>query len=225
MSRSMNPWATAAARYSLSAVLVSLIAACGGGGGSSSEPAGPPQVTMTVSNGAGTSGTMLLTLDPDKAPITVANFLRYVNDGFYNETVFHRVVISGTAPIAIQGGGARMPGATPKGVFPPIALEVNKGLSNVRWSIAMARASFQANSATSGFFINTADNSSGWDPHAPTSAGDDGLGYAVFGTVTAGTDVVAAMTSAPCQPITNVTVAPDCTPIPVFLVTSMVRTR
>lgn len=190
-----------------------------------------PQVTMTLSNGAALNGQVVLTLAPNKTPVTAANFMRYVHDGFYPGTLFHRVV--GTARIAVQGGTARLTPA--RGVFAPIALEVNKGLSNVQWSIAMARQGPTAtninagrDTATAGFFINMADNSSAWDPHTPTSPGDDGLGYAVFGQVSAGTDIVAAMVGANCIPVAGATTAPDCTPYPessYVFITAMVQTQ
>ncbi len=175
-----------------------------------------PQVTMTVSNGAAVAGTIVFTLAPDKAPITVANFLRYVNDGFYKDTVFHRVAVS-PIPFVIQGGGVRLSGAPTKGVFPPIALEVNKGLSNVKWSLAMARTG-EPNSATSQFFVNLSDNLN-------LNPGASSAGYAVFGHVSAGTDVVTAITTAPCQALPGFTTAPECTPIPAMVITSMIQTQ
>ena len=179
-----------------------------------------PKVRLTVTNGAAVAGTMEFTLAPDKAPITVDNFLRYVRDGFYDNTVFHRVVVN-PVPFVIQGGGFRTGPA--RGLLAPIALEVNKGLSNVQWSVAMARSS-DPNSATSQFFVNLADNTAILDPSA-TSAG-----YAVFGNVTAGTDLVTAIASAPCAPMTLqsgavVTAAPECTPNPLMAVTSAVQTQ
>jgi peptidyl-prolyl cis-trans isomerase A (cyclophilin A) len=176
-----------------------------------------PIVTVTVSNGAGVAGTMVFTLAPDKAPITVDNFLRYVRDDFYTNTVFHRVVMSPT-PFVIQGGGYRIPNSPLKGLLPGIPLEVNKGLSNVQWSLAMARTA-DPNSANSQFFINLADNSSILDPKAGSS------GYAVFGSVSAGTNVVAAIAGAPCAPLATITDAPECTPQPFMVVTSAVQTQ
>lgn len=208
----------AGTRRKLASAIAALLglAACGGGGGGGGETAPPPQVTMTVSNGAGVSGTIVLTLEPEKTPVTVANFLRYVNDGFYKDMVFHRVAVNPT-PFVIQGGGVRLSTSPARGVFPPIALEVNKGLSNVKWSLAMARAS-DPNSANSQFFINLADNLM-LDPNATSD------GYAVFGHVSAGSDVVTAITGAPCQALAGYTTAPECTPIPPMVITSMVQTR
>ena len=187
-----------------------------------------PQVTMTIANGTSTSpstftGTILLTLAPDKTPVTVDNFLRYVQDGFYNNTVFHRYVPG----FVLQGGGYRTDAA--RGLFDPIPLEVNKGLSNTQWSVAMARVGGNASSATSQFFVNLVDNTAQLDPHTPTSTRDDGFGYAVFGTLAAGSDVITAITKAPCAPLTIssgvLTQAPECTPQPFMTVTSATQTR
>ena len=178
-----------------------------------------PQVTMTMSNGAAVGGMLVITLAPDKAPVTVNNFLAYVNAGFYNGTVIHRVV----ADFVIQGGGyagpvepSTSPAAT-KPVNPPIQLEANVGLSNTQWTIAMARTNVP-NSATSQFFINLADNSATLDA-SPLQAG-----YAVFGIVTAGTDTVTSTAAAPCTS-TPVSGAGDCTPIPNVVISSAVQTR
>lgn len=179
-----------------------------------------PQVTMAVSNGAGVNGDVVFTLRPDLAPITVNNFLAYVRSGFYDNTVFHRVQTN----FVVQGGGYPSPvvaGTVPthKTTNAAITLEAGNGLSNVQWSVAMARTSV-ANSATSEFFINLKDNSASLDKTA-TSAG-----YAVFANVTAGTDVVSAMTSAPCQTITGfVSSGLGCVPIPNVVVSTARQTR
>ena len=176
-----------------------------------------PQVTLTIANSSGTfNGVVVFTLAPDKTPITADNFLRYVNDGFYNNTVFHRY----SPGFVLQGGGYRMDAA--RGLFDPIPLEVNKGLSNLQWTVAMARTA-DPNSATSQFFINLVDNRGALDPGA-------GAGYAVFGNVTTGTDVVTAITAAPCAPLTLtggsiLTQAPECTPQPLMIVTSAIQTQ
>ena len=207
----------------LAFALVGLITACGGGGGSAggrtptTPPAVLPQVPVTVSNGAGTTGTLVLTLEVNKAPITVANFLAYVNAGFYNGTVIHR----NSPGFVLQGGGYAGPlvagGAAPthKTTNAPIALEVGKGLSNLKWTLAMARTDVLA-SATSEFFINLADN---------TALDTSGGGYAVFGTVTTGTDFVTAMANAPCTAWPAFLPAGDCLPSPNFTITSAVQTR
>lgn len=177
-----------------------------------------PQVTLTLGNGAGVEGTVVITLAPDKAPVTVNNFLAYVKAGFYDRTVIHRVV----KDFVIQGGGYASPVdattalAASKAVNAPIRLEANVGLSNAQWTIAMARTNL-ANSATSQFFINLVDNSRVLDA-SPFQAG-----YAVFGSVSAGTDTVASVAAAPCAstPVSS----GDCTPIPNVVVTSAVQTR
>ena len=125
-------------------------------------------------------GTITLELDAEKAPQTVANFLQYVNDGFYNGTIFHRVIDG----FMIQGGGLQS-GMIPKLTRDPIQNEANNGLKNAAYTIAMARTS-SPHSASSQFFINVADN--GFLNHtAPTQ---QGWGYCVFGKVVEGQDVV-----------------------------------
>ena len=125
-------------------------------------------------------GVITLELDQDKAPKSVANFLSYVNQGHYNNTVFHRVIPG----FMIQGGGFE-PGMTQKSCTAPIVNEANNGLKNSNYTVAMARTG-DPHSATAQFFINVADN--GFLNHtAPTASG---WGYAVFGKVVAGTDVV-----------------------------------
>jgi cyclophilin family peptidyl-prolyl cis-trans isomerase len=179
----------------------------------------PPQVTLTLSNGAGISGQVVLTLAADTSltPETVSNFLFYVNGQHYDGLVFHRVVPT----FVLQAGGYEP--YTP-GVFPtlkvntqaPIDLEVNKGLSNKQWTIAMARTN-APNSATTQFFINTVDNP-GLDPSASSA------GYAVFGHVSAGIDVLQAIAGTTCftvNPFGN----SDCWPSPNVTITSAVQTR
>ena len=178
-----------------------------------------PQVTMTVSNGAGVSGVIVMTLAPDKAPITVTNFLTYVNSGFYDGTVFHRV----SPGFVVQAGGYAAPVATsvptPKATSAPITLEANKGLSNTQWTVAMARTSV-ADSATSQFFINLADNSTVLDPSAI-----NGAGYAVFGSVTGSTLAVSAIATAPCAVIPFFLPSGDCAPTPNVVISSAVQTQ
>lgn len=122
-----------------------------------------------------TLGEIMLELDPSKAPITVDNFLNYTESGFYTNKIFHRVIKN----FMIQGGGFTT-NLVQSATQDPIKLEVGKGLSNVRGSIAMARTN-ALDSATSQFFINAIDNL-----FLDTSSG----GYAVFGKVTSGLDVV-----------------------------------
>ena len=131
-------------------------------------------------------GYIELELYPDKAPITVDNFLRYARDGFYDGLIFHRVIEG----FMIQGGGF-YPDLTQKDpTYGPIKNEANNGLKNVRGTIAMARTN-DPDSATCQFFINSVDNSadSGKSNHLDPG-GVDSSGYAVFGTVTVGMNVV-----------------------------------
>jgi cyclophilin family peptidyl-prolyl cis-trans isomerase len=125
-------------------------------------------------------GDITLELYPDKAPITVKNFLDYVKEGFYNGTIFHRVIDG----FMIQGGGFE-PGMIQKKTNPPIKNEADNGLSNLRGTIAMARTQV-IDSATSQFFINLKDNTF-LDYRDDTP---QGYGYCVFGKVIKGMDVV-----------------------------------
>lgn len=128
-----------------------------------------------------TSGDILLELDPAKAPATVANFLALVDEGFYANTIFHRVI----RDFMIQGGGLtlRLEEKTPP--RPPVNNEAANGLKNRRGAVAMARTA-DPHSAACQFFINTADNP-GLDHTAPDA---EGFGYCVFGNVIEGMDVV-----------------------------------
>lgn len=122
-------------------------------------------------------GDIVLELFPDKAPLSVENFLSYVDEGFYNGTVFHRVIPN----FMIQGGGFT-PDMQRKHTHAPIRNEAGNGILNTRYSIAMARTS-DIHSATSQFFINLRDNKF-------LDHGAQDFGYAVFGTVKQGSDVV-----------------------------------
>ena len=125
-------------------------------------------------------GTITLELDAEKAPKTVENFLQYVRDGFFDGTIFHRVIDG----FMIQGGGFE-PGMTQKPTRDAIENEAANGLKNEAYTIAMARTP-NPNSATAQFFINVANNSF-LNFTAPTP---QGYGYAVFGKVVEGMDVV-----------------------------------
>ena len=138
---------------------------------------GPPQARVTTS-----MGEFVIVLDPNTAPLTVANFEQYANDGFYDGTLMHRVVPG----FVIQGGGY-LPGLTAKDTRASIANEGHNGLKNVRGAVAMARTD-DPNSATSQFFVNLIDNAS-------LDATLTSPGYAVFGTVTSGMDVVDAISA------------------------------
>lgn len=128
-----------------------------------------------------TAGNIVIELNEAKAPVTVENFKNYVDDGFYDGLIFHRVIDG----FMVQGGGfdAEM---TQKSTRAPIKIESNNGLKNERGSIAMART-MDPNSATSQFFINTQNNTFLDYP------GQDGNGYTVFGKVVAGMEVVDQM--------------------------------
>ena len=117
---------------------------------------------------------------PDKAPVTVANFLQYVDDGFFDDTIFHRVIPG----FVIQGGGF-VSGMKQKKTREPIENEAKNGLNNVRGSLSMARTN-DINSATSQFFVNLKDNA-----FLDNSPGN--YGYAVFARVTEGLDVIDAI--------------------------------
>jgi len=131
-------------------------------------------------------GTITLELNEEKAPATVANFAEYAKSGFYDGTIFHRVIDG----FMIQGGGFTRD-MNEKATRGPIRIESMNGLRNARGTIAMART-MDPNSATSQFFINLVDNDF-LDFTAPTA---QGYGYAVFGVVTDGMDVVDAIAKA-----------------------------
>jgi peptidyl-prolyl cis-trans isomerase B (cyclophilin B) len=133
-----------------------------------------PQVTITTS-----LGTMKAELYEDKAPITVKNFLAYVDENFYDNTIFHRVISN----FMIQGGGFE-PGMNQKRTKAAIKNESANRLANDRGTMAMARTS-APDSATAQFFINTVDNA-----FLNKSQASDGVGYCVFGKLTEGLDVV-----------------------------------
>lgn len=168
-------------------LLVVAVSACGGASSGGSQPqidaAGDAasdalmqQVTLRTS-----AGDITLSLDAENAPLTVDNFINYANSGHYDGTVFHRVI----AGFMIQGGGFTAE-YVQKPTLDPVANEATNGLNNVAYSIAMARTS-DPQSATSQFFINVADNEF-LNHTAPTSS--SAWGYAVFGRVTDGFDVV-----------------------------------
>lgn len=135
-------------------------------------------------------GNITVKLNPGKAPLTVENFKRYINAGYYANTVFHRVI----PDFMIQGGGFEESGAQ-KGTEAPIKIESDNGLKNDRGAIAMARTQ-EPNSATSQFFINLKDNDF-LNYSAPNARG---WGYAVFGQVVSGMDVVDEIAGAETGP-------------------------
>lgn len=134
-----------------------------------------------------THGPIILALDAANAPLSVENFLRYVRNGHYDGTVFHRVIPG----FMIQGGGFE-PGMRQKPTGTPVQNEAGNGLRNKRYTVAMARTS-DPHSATAQFFINTSDN----DSLDHTATTPRGWGYAVFGTVLEGTETVDAVEAVP----------------------------
>jgi peptidyl-prolyl cis-trans isomerase B (cyclophilin B) len=142
-----------------------------------------PKVQLDIAN----FGSITVELDADKAPKTVANFLSYVNKGHYDGTVFHRVIPG----FMVQGGGFAA-GMKQKPTDEAIENEASNGLKNDHYTLAMARTS-APHSATAQFFINVADNDF-LNHSAPTPSG---WGYAVFGKVVEGTEVVDRIAASP----------------------------
>ncbi|KPK76909.1 MAG: hypothetical protein AMJ79_05060 [Phycisphaerae bacterium SM23_30] len=145
-------------------------------------------------------GDMVIELNPQAAPVTVENFLRYVTEGFYDGVIFHRVI----AGFMIQGGGLTVD-MQEKRTNPPIINEASNGLSNDRGTIAMARFENNPNSATSQFFINVADNQN------LDYTGPDNPGHSVFGKVVEGmkvVDKIAAVNTTSVGPYKDVPVEP-----------------
>ncbi len=164
-----------------------------------------PQVTLVTN-----MGTIVLELNPNAAPQTVNNFLQYVSDGFYSKLIFHRVIPG----FVIQSGGFTSGLNTAIPSYPAINLETPNGLSNLTGTLAMARTS-DPNSATSQFYINLADNTNldYIDGNNP--------GYAVFGKVTTGMDVVNAIAQVPTQTVGGY----SDVPVSDVIITSATRTQ
>ena len=182
----MNPWLTRSLTLLLAGLLAGSFAASG---------AWAQKVRLATS-----AGDVVIALDREKAPKTVDNFLAYVKSGHYDGTVFHRVIDG----FMIQGGGMT-PDLREKPTRPPIALEARGGLTNRRGMVAMARTSVP-DSATAQFFINLGDNA-----FLDAANARDGHGYAVFGQVVEGMEVVdkiRAMPTAGQGPHQNVPVTP-----------------
>lgn len=179
-----------------------------------------PEATFNVSNGAGVSGSFIVQLKPGQAPVTVDNFLNYVKTGWYNGVVFHR-----NSPGFVLQGGGYVSGLAPALSYPAvktpnanIVLEDNTGLSNVQWSVAMARGT-SADTANSQFFINLVNNSGILD-----RAGS-ARGYAVFGTVSASAGFVNQMLAAPCVAAPGLVFTGECLPVPNLVITGAAQTR
>jgi len=157
------------------ALLLGVVSSAGAAG---AAPAAHPKVALETS-----MGNIVIELYPDKAPKTVDNFLKYVKDGHYNNTVFHRVI----AGFMVQGGGMGTD-MKQKSTRPPIPNEADNGLTNDRGTVAMARTS-DPNSASAQFFVNVVDNAFlNFKSKTP-----QGWGYTVFGKVVEGMDVADAI--------------------------------
>lgn len=164
-----------------------------------------PEVTLLLQGVDTSISTVVLKLDPTQAPVTVNNFLDYVNAGFYRLTIFHRVI----QDFVVQGGGYTAGPTIKTATSAAIKLESKGALRNVKGTIAMARTS-DPDSATSQFYINTVDNPS------LDYKSDAEPGYAVFGSVITGFDVVERLSNVPVRfdfanglthlPVTNVTI-------------------
>src|SRR5262245_22431165 len=163
-------------------VLASMLLA-GPGAADPAPAAKNPRVELETSKGK-----IVLELDAAKAPKSVENFLAYVNSGHFNGTIFHRLIET----FMIQGGGFT-PDMKHKPTRPPIQNEADNGLKNDKYTVAMARTG-DPHSASSQFFINTSDKNAFLN-HRDKSP--QGWGYAVFGKVVAGTDVVDAIAKVP----------------------------
>ena len=170
--------------YLLKSLTLGTLMAISAQAGAATDAAGDahPRILMETS-----MGNIVLELDRAKAPKSVDNFVKYVQDGFYDGTIFHRIIKDFMA----QGGGFT-PDFAQKSVRAPVSNEADNGLKNVRGSIAMARTN-DPHSATAQFFINTVDNDF-LNFSAPTSRG---WGYTVFGKVVEGMDVIDKIRSTP----------------------------
>lgn len=168
-----------------------------------------PQVTMNARQGT-TTGSVVIELDPVAAPITVRNFLSYVNAGFYTNTIFHRVL----ANQLVQGGGFTTGPTFKPATSLPIVLESSSGLKNLRGTIGMARTS-DPDTATTQFFFNLADNSA-FDYVDSTTPG-----YAVFGKVVSGLADLDRLGGVPIQSSTNFPALPATD----VVITAAVQTR
>jgi cyclophilin family peptidyl-prolyl cis-trans isomerase len=185
-----NPAESGAQPRNVFAIVLGLVVLVVGGGfliffltrDSSNSPSGPkPQVLIDTSEGP-----IKVELYEKQAPITVKNFLKYVDDKFYDGTIFHRVIPG----FMVQGGGF-LPEMKEKQAYPPIVNESDNGLRNLRGTLAMARTS-APDSATAQFFINLKNND-----FLDRASARDGVGYAVFGRVIEGMDVVDKIVAQP----------------------------
>ena len=181
-------------QVAVSLILAVLVAGC------AKEPPACPQTTDDTVVINTSFGDITVELFPDQAPVTVQNFIAYVDSGFYDNTLFHRVI----ADFMVQGGGLTITG--PKETRAPIENEADNGLLNERGTLAMARTS-DPNSATSQFFINLKHNEI-------LDHGVRDFGYAVFGSVVGGMDVVdqiaAISTNSNDRPVSDVLLVRAC---------------
>ena len=164
-----------------------------------------PLVSMVTS-----LGSVVLELNPNAAPLSVNNFLQYVQDGFYTNTIFHRVIPNFVA----QGGGFNTGMVAKAPTYPAVNLESQNGLLNVKGSLAMARTS-DPNSATSQFFVNLVDNA------FLNYSSDSSPGYTVFGRVLSGQDVMDQMAKFPTATVNGYSDVPSTD----ITITSMSRTQ
>lgn len=171
-----------------------------------------PQVTLNTRRETSVTGSIVIDLDPVAAPETVKNFLTYLSAGTYRNTIFHRVL----KDILIQGGGYTTGPTAVTGLRDPIVLESNNGLKNERGTLAMARTAL-FDSATSQFYLNVRDNPD-FD-----YIDDERRGYAVFGRVSSGLDVLDAISAVPTRAL-NTTVFTDL-PVNDVVITSISQTR
>ncbi len=145
-----------------------------------------PRVEFAISHAGTDLGTFTVALEPSKAPKTVENFLAYVDAGYFDNTIFHRILPT----FMIQGGGYDAEFQPKRGERPSVENEAASGVSNQRGAIAMARTN-DPHSATAQFFINVADNDFLNHP------GQDGWGYCAFGNVVDGMDVIDKIKAVP----------------------------
>lgn len=173
-------------RWAAAGLLLAVLSVAGPAGAQDAEAPAPVYVQMTT-----TAGDLVIELFPAEAPTTVENFLRYVREGFYDGTIFHRVIPG----FVIQGGGFTADFVR-KDIRDPIENEADNGLKNLRGTLSMARTS-AVDSATSQFFVNLVDNAA-LDHTGTTSS--RAWGYAVFGRVVRGMDAVDRIAATPTGP-------------------------
>lgn len=162
------------------------------GAGAGRAASGLPRVALEIGTPSEVWGTVVIELEQSRAPLSVQNFLNYVDSGFYAGVIFHRVLPG----FVVQTGGYTGPSEKKMaGLRPPVRNESKTGLKNTRGTVAMARNRLPQ-SATSQFFVNLKDNPGcDWDCHA-----GDGWGYCAFGRVVSGMEVIERIATLPCRP-------------------------